>query len=256
MPQRGGRRPHDVGAHAAVGDPGRRSRAWGILAVSLALMALVTALSSTTSRRTLLPTSSRAAQTRDPTVARPHASGARSAPHSFRPHAFVFVTGALGDATASTHAAGATVAAGGTAATAAGATAAVAAAVGGVEGTSSSSTRQVAAEAPGGGTATPSPSSPVATSPNRVLDAAAPTATFSVPGGGVVSADAEWSGTPSLELSITCPGGISLSRTGGPGLSVEADDSRGGSAPCAVSLSLPPGVRADVSFTLTIEPAS
>lgn len=109
--------------------------------------------------------------------------------------------------------------------------------------------------APGGGIATSSASSPVATPPSRVLDAAAPTATFSVPGGGIVSADAVWAGTPSLELSITCPGGISVSRTGGPGLSVEADDSRGGSAPCAVSLSLPPGVRADVSFTLTIQPA-
>lgn len=247
-------------------DPVRRSRAWGILAVSLALMALVTALSSTTSRRTLVPAASREVpggavavggrqvhlpQTKGPTLSPRHANGARGVPHSLRPRALVFVTPALGSVTASTHATGSANAAAGTAAGAP----AVSATAGGVDATSSSGTPQVAAVAPGGGITTSSASNPAATPSSRVLDAGAPSATFSVPGGGIVSADAVWSGTPSLELSITCPGGISVSRTGGPGLSVEADDSRGGSAPCAVSLSLPPGVRTDVSFTLTIQPA-
>lgn len=260
--RRGGRR-HAVGPQAAVADPGRRSRAWGILAVSLALMALVTALSSTTSRRTLVPAASRVlprgaataggrrthpSRTKDTTAAAPHANGARGAGGSTS--GTVFLTGALASAITSTQPQGSS----GTA-TGVGTAAGVGGATGGGA-IGSSRTPQIAEVAPAGGVSTPATSSPAVPSPGQeVLDAAAPTATFFAAGGGIVSADATWTGTSSLELSITCPGGVSVSRTGQPWLSLEADDSQGGNAPCAVSLSLPPGVRADVSFTLTIQPA-
>lgn len=69
-----------------------------------------------------------------------------------------------------------------------------------------------------------------------------------------MTAEATWSGTTSLELAITCPGGLSVSRTGSSGLSLEMDDSHGG-GDCTVTLAEPPGVRADVSYVLVVSPA-
>ncbi|MHB1851171.1 MAG: hypothetical protein ACYCU6_03205 [Acidimicrobiales bacterium] len=63
-----------------------------------------------------------------------------------------------------------------------------------------------------------------------------------------------WTGTSSLELEISCAGGVSATRTGSSGLSLEVDDARG-SGNCTVTVSLPPGVQADVSFTLIVDPA-
>ena len=77
---------------------------------------------------------------------------------------------------------------------------------------------------------------------------------FVAAGGGTVSAQATWNGAPTLQLEIACPGGISVARTGTSGLSIELDDTEGGGT-CTVTLSLPPGMRADVSYTLVVDPA-
>jgi len=69
----------------------------------------------------------------------------------------------------------------------------------------------------------------------------------------MVTAAATWTGAATLELTITCPGGVSVSRSGPSGLSVEVND-RDGTGTCSVTLSLPPGTRASVTFTLTVEP--
>ncbi len=66
---------------------------------------------------------------------------------------------------------------------------------------------------------------------------------------------ATWTGSATLELEIACPGGVAVARRGSSGLSLEVDDSND-SATCMVTLSLPPGVHADVSFTLVVGPAA
>jgi hypothetical protein len=83
----------------------------------------------------------------------------------------------------------------------------------------------------------------------------ATSATVSAPGGSAVNATATWSGTPTLQLTITCPDGVSASRRGTSGLSLEVNDTAGGTGSCDVQLATPPSVRADVDFTLTVEPA-
>ena len=66
---------------------------------------------------------------------------------------------------------------------------------------------------------------------------------------------ATWTGAATLELEIACPGGVSVARTGSSGLSLEVDDSID-AATCMVTLSLPPGVHADVSYTLVVQPTA
>ena len=66
---------------------------------------------------------------------------------------------------------------------------------------------------------------------------------------------ATWSGTAVLELEIACPGGVSVARRGSSGMSLEVDDSHGAGT-CTVMLSLPPGTRADVSYTLDVGPTT
>jgi hypothetical protein len=65
--------------------------------------------------------------------------------------------------------------------------------------------------------------------------------------GGEVSAQASWSGTPTLTLEVSC-GGATKSLSGGSGLYVAVD---GGAGSCAITLSEPAGVAVAVSYTLT-----
>lgn len=79
-------------------------------------------------------------------------------------------------------------------------------------------------------------------------------ASFAAAGGGTVSAQAFWTGTSELELDISCPGGVSATRVGTSGLSLEVDDDHGAGT-CTVTLTVPPGVQDAVSFTLVVAPA-
>jgi hypothetical protein len=65
--------------------------------------------------------------------------------------------------------------------------------------------------------------------------------------GGEVSAQATWSGTPTLVLEVAC-GGVTKSLTGGSGLYVAVD---GGAGSCTITLSEPAGVSVAVSYTLS-----
>jgi hypothetical protein len=105
-----------------------------------------------------------------------------------------------------------------------------------------------------GGSGSTSITTPSAYPGRASIDPPSTSASFAAAGGGAVSARAAWTGTPSLELEISCPGGVSATRTGSSGLSLELDDAYGG-GDCTVTVSLPPGVQADVSFTLVINPA-
>ncbi|HLW45090.1 MAG TPA: hypothetical protein VKR78_02660, partial [Acidimicrobiales bacterium] len=86
------------------------------------------------------------------------------------------------------------------------------------------------------------------------IAAPATAASFAAGGGGFVSATATWTGTSTLELEISCPDGVSVTRTGTAGLSVQVEDTHN-SAACTVTLSLPSGLHADVSYTLVVDPA-
>jgi hypothetical protein len=265
-----------------------RPRAWGVLAVALALMALVVALSSTGGRR-LVSTGNLGAATHDQGVRRDgaasrqtHASGgdvistrgsprnrAASSAHGTTRHAATRsadLTASLGlvgsrlrDTTGPPSAATPTDQAGRTAPVTGGA---------GSLATATTVPRDPSAATSG----TSTTSSPGATSPtvggaatgetaasrpypgHGGFAAPAGSASYPAEGGGNVTAEATWTGTPTLALSISCPGGVSVARAGTSGLSVELDDD-GGSATCEVTLSLPAGTGGGgATFTLTIEP--
>jgi hypothetical protein len=299
-PRRGTRAPLVC---RAVADPGRRSRAWGVLAVSLALMALVTALSSTTGHR---PDGSAAVLERstsgtDPGVHAPSRDGgprarATTVDAATRiPYGARAGTGGLDDRhDVDAQVVGTPVRGGssepgsggrldtgvpGVAASEVFATSVTSGGDGGSgaappsSGDAASASRgtQGGATLPVGGAPRPTtaPSSTpsanglggsagggTGTHPGRgSIDAPATTVSFPAAGGGPVAAQATWTGTVTLELEISCPGGVSVTRTGTSGLSVEVDDSRG-TGECTVTLAVPPGARADVSYTLVIDPAS
>jgi hypothetical protein len=65
--------------------------------------------------------------------------------------------------------------------------------------------------------------------------------------GGEVSAQATWSGTPTLTLEVTC-GGATKTLSGSSGLYVAVD---GGAGNCTITLSEPAGVSVAVSYTLS-----
>jgi hypothetical protein len=66
--------------------------------------------------------------------------------------------------------------------------------------------------------------------------------------GGEVSASATWSGTPTLNLQVTCAG--ATNSQGGPtGLYVSVD---AGAGSCTIALSEPTGAEASVSYSLTV----
>ena len=87
------------------------------------------------------------------------------------------------------------------------------------------------------------------------IEAPSTSVSYAAAGGGTVSGGATWTGAATLELEIACPGGVSVARTGSSGLSLEVDDSID-AATCMVTLSLPPGVHADVSYTLVVQPTA
>jgi hypothetical protein len=80
-------------------------------------------------------------------------------------------------------------------------------------------------------------------------------ATFPAAGGGPISAEATWTGAAAMELSISCPDGVSTTRTGASGLSVEVDDTHG-SGTCTVTLAVPQGETGLVDYSVTVEPAA
>lgn len=80
-------------------------------------------------------------------------------------------------------------------------------------------------------------------------------ASFPASGGGPISAEATWTGPAAMELAISCPDGVSTARTGASDLSVEVDDARA-SATCTVTLALPPGESGEAQYRLTVEPAA
>ena len=86
------------------------------------------------------------------------------------------------------------------------------------------------------------------------IESPATSASFAAAGGGTVSANATWTGAVELELAISCPGGVSVSRAGASPLSLELDD-RHGSGTCTVTLALLTGTRAKVAFNLVVQPA-
>ena len=282
---------------SAVADERRGSRAWAVLAVALALMALVTALTSTPGRSSpaVLERPARGAapapRTRrdgaDLPGGRGRGSGsgahtARRAPRVTRrlgSESFVgeparnvpraadaVVTGvsaqaafasarrAAGLTPSPPHAAGA----GGAGTTGSGT----------IESTRSwspatvpeASTARSTPPSPTGGSGSP-PAIGAATGSfagpypgHTSIEAPATSVSFAARGGGAVSARAVWTGTPDLELGISCAGGVSATRMGPSGLSLEVDDAQGGGS-CSVTVSLPPGVPAGVSFTLVVYPA-
>ncbi len=66
--------------------------------------------------------------------------------------------------------------------------------------------------------------------------------------GGEVSASASWSGTPTLNLEVTCAGATN-SQSGSTGLYVSVD---AGSGSCTITLSEPTGTGASVSYSLSV----
>lgn len=81
-------------------------------------------------------------------------------------------------------------------------------------------------------------------------------ASFAAPGGGAVTAGVSWTGGETLELMVACPAGPSATRAGPSPLSVSLSDVGGGGT-CTVTLALVSATVADppVSYTLSIRPA-
>lgn len=271
-----------------MADAPRRSRAWGVLAVSLALMALIAALSSSDGHGSLAADASRAHATagRASASPRPVVHGQLVAPGGPLDHSNMVrrpprasarkgQPDTPGSVRTVSHAARGAPGAGSLTGSVAPVTVAAPSAstprsttVAVVEtaGTPAASAR---AAAPAGtavarpvrGTGTSSSPTPTtAPAPPSVypghgsLSPASSSASFGAPGGGTVTAEATWDGPASLQLAISCPGGTSVSRVGGSGLSLELNDSQG-SGSCTVTISLPNGVRTDVGYTLDVEPA-
>jgi hypothetical protein len=74
-------------------------------------------------------------------------------------------------------------------------------------------------------------------------------AAYPVASAGGLSASATWTGTPTLELSLDCPGGES-EQAGSSGLSLSI---AGPAGDCTVTLSEPSGVEATVSYMLVLQ---
>jgi hypothetical protein len=268
-----------------MADPGRRSRAWAVLAVSLALMALVTALSSTTGSRrdapavdtlgsaTLGSASVGSSQTvAGHPVAVPKSPGihARAAEHVTRTadaSRQYETTGKHAGLPATSTAAASTTPLDSLFTTSTRGVPSASPAALPADSLATRSTTAPGSEAPRPAapasqpssagaplTAGPAPSSAGAYPGSGSIVPPASSASFAAPGGGTVSAQAFWTGTPELELDISCPGGVSATRVGTSGLSLEVDDGHGAGT-CAVTLTVPTGVQGAVSFTLVVAPA-
>ncbi|MDA8075959.1 MAG: hypothetical protein M0Z40_12150 [Actinomycetota bacterium] len=272
-----------------MADERRGSRSWAILAVALALMALVTALSSTSghsrpvalqrrtqrtvpAKRTMSDTAQRAGRRSHAGLGSPRlrALSTLAAPAPKASRAADAGTGTSAGSAGPHRATGAAFSqpdpgASGTPGTGfleaadswspATGPSLLPAASGSASSSpsgSASGAASGAARSNGGGTAT---SPPTGAYPGHgSIEPPATSATFAALGGGTVSARATWTDTPDLELEISCGDGVSATRTGSSELSLEVDDTHG-TGSCTVTLSLPPGVRADVPFTLVVDPA-
>lgn len=227
-----------------------RSKAWGVLAVSLALMALVAARSSTTAR-TLSPSRTRARSVEPPVVSPQASPRVRAADATSATAGSVPTTGIGAGSAAIAPPAGstATVTSSPPASPAAVGTPAAAATTG-----SSTGISPAADESSGSQAAEPEISSvPMPYPGPGNFQPPTASAAFTAAGGGTVTASATWSGTPTLVLSIACPGGPSSSRSGTSGLSIAVDDD-GASTNCQVTIALPTGVSATVEYTLVVAP--
>ncbi|MHB1553199.1 MAG: hypothetical protein ACYCSX_12270 [Acidimicrobiales bacterium] len=287
-----------------MADERRGSRAWAVLAVALALMALVTSLSSEAGQRSPAalrrPVEGTAPATRSKGGPQPSGRSAHTGPrtralravgaHDPRPPrsaraAHALVAGArapadsarahraTGDVAPQSTAAGSGARSPGILLESAGSRSPAAepdllpagsapppnAAGSGSTGSPTSTAGSDSTGSPTSTAGSDSTGSPTSTATRAYpghasIDPPSTSASFAALGGSAVSARAVWTGTSSLELEISCAGGVSATRTGSSGLSLEVDDARG-SGNCTVTVSLPPGVQADVSFTLIVDPA-
>ena len=80
-------------------------------------------------------------------------------------------------------------------------------------------------------------------------------ATYQTAGGGIVSAAATWTGTPTLSLTITCTS-QHVSRNGESGISLAVTDDHSAGVPCNVTLAEPPSEEGTVSYSLSVSLAS
>lgn len=271
-------------------DTDHRPRAWAVLAVALALMALVTALSTAHGR----PSASALARDGRPNVtagSRPRAqvppsiaplgrqaaigraparhAGASMIPVDLPAGGAAGTSVTVGPTTETTSLTPVTTGPPGQLASAlsgtgrpedpsVASTSARAASAASVPAAASTSARgPAAASAPSAASTSAAASSqPKARGVLRgTLGPSAPQASATVAGGGVVAAEATWVGTTALALAVTCSSGISESRTGASGLSLELDDSAGSSGTCTVTLGLLPGAHGTATYTLTVQPA-
>ena len=267
-------------ARRAMADERRGSRAWAVLAVALALMALVTSLSSGAGHSSPAslrrPVERMAPATRSRGASQPSSRSTHTGPgtralravgaHDPRPPrsaraAHALVAGARAPAdSARAHRATGDVAPQSTAAGSGARTPGILLESAGSRSPAAEPDLLPAGSAPppnaagSGSTGSPTSTATRAYPGHASIDPPSTSASFAALGGSAVSARAVWTGTSSLELEISCAGGVSATRTGSSGLSLEVDDARG-SGNCTVTVSLPPGVQADVSFTLIVDPA-
>ncbi len=114
--------------------------------------------------------------------------------------------------------------------------------------------------APPGTTTTTAPAvpAPTTTTPPAVETESQPgnleypdnvSAQYPIDSGGGVSVVADFSGAPALDLSVSCPGG-QADRDGASGVSVSVG---GPAGPCTVEISEPSPQSAPVSYTLTVQ---
>lgn len=241
----GGTTPAARDVRGALGRP----HWWGVLAVSLALMALVAALSAP-SRRTSASDGGRFASRRPAASASLHRHSTR--PGSVAPGAGKFdptTTVPTSDPTAGPGAPIATVSA-----------------PGGLGATEPSGPSGAAPPAPVPLIAVPSTTTTTTTTTGPVTTTTTvPVTTDTDPGnleypdnvsaqypvdsGGGVSVVADFSGAPALDLSVTCPGGHT-DRDGASGVSVTVG---GPAGTCTVEVSEPTPQAAPVSYTLTVQ---
>ena len=77
-------------------------------------------------------------------------------------------------------------------------------------------------------------------------------ASYQVAGGGKVTATANWTGAATLSLAVACPSGTS-STSGVSGISVSFTDAPGDNSPCSVTLAEPLSEESVVSYSLAIQ---
>ncbi len=219
---------------------------WAVLAVTLALMALVAAVSSTTRRAPSLATShgTSAHRVRSPNVSVNSTTVPSDAITPAGTAGTASSIGATQEVARATPSNGDPTGAGGSAATTAPVT--------------PTSAPSSTVPTPATGTVPPATTTPptVAASangtdtfPGNLEYPENISAQYPVTTGGGVTATADWSGASDLTLAVACPGDQG-SRNGPSGLSVSVGGSAG---TCTVTLSEPSSVQATVSYSLTVQ---